>query len=131
MSTEQEQDRARRERARQVGLFRYGLIQDALEPALSTKQRGRLIRAVAAQFHPGPFGAPVRVSRASLDRWVRDYRRGGFAALVPSPRRVAAHTPAQLLELAMALKTEAPDRTAAQVAAVLAAHGGFVPSART
>jgi len=51
-----------------VGLFRYGLIQDALEPALSTKQRGRLVRAVAARTHLGPFGTPVRVSRASLDR---------------------------------------------------------------
>jgi putative transposase len=114
-----------------VGLFRYGLIQDALEPGLSTKQRGRLVRAVAAGTHPGPFGVPVQVSRASLDRWIRDYRVGGFAALVPAPRRVLAATSAQVLELAVALKREAPDRTAAQVAVILAAHGGFAPSART
>jgi putative transposase len=131
VSKEQDQDNARRVRAREVGLFRYGLIQDALEPALSTKQRGRLVRAVAARTHPGPFGTPVQVSRASLDRWIRNYRAGGFAALVPAPRRVLAATPAQVLELAVALKTEAPDRTAAQVAVVLAAHGGFAPSART
>jgi len=131
VSKEQDHDSALRARARQVGLFRYGLIQDALEPALSTKQRGRLVRAVAAGTHPGPFGVPVRVSRATVDRWIRDYRRGGFAALVPAPRRVTAQTPVQVLELAVALKTEAPDRTAAQVAAVLAAHGGFAPSART
>ena len=131
MSKEQDQDSARRVRAREVGLFRYALISDALEPALSTKQRGRLVRALAAQAHPGPFGTPVQVSRASLDRWIRDYRAGGFAALVPAPRRVLAGTPAHVLELAVALKTEAPDRTAAQVAVVLAAHGGFAPSART
>ena len=131
MTKEQDQDRARRARAQQVGLFRYGLIQDALDPALSTKQRGRLVRAVAATTHPGPFGIPVQISRASLDRWIRDYRRGGFTALVPTPRRVAAQTPASVLELAVALKTERPDRTAAQVAVVLAAHGGFSPSART
>jgi putative transposase len=131
VSKDQDQDNARRARAGEVGLFRYGLIQDALDEALSTKQRGRLVRAVAAGTHPGPFGTPVRVSRASLDRWIRDYRAGGFAALVPAPRRVLPTTPAQVLELAVALKTEAPDRTAAQVAAVLAAHGGFAPSART
>jgi putative transposase len=131
MSKEQDQDNARRARAREVGLFRYGLIQDALDEALSTKQRGRLVRAVAAQAHPGPFGTPVRVSRATLDRWIRDYRAGGFAALVPAPRRVLASTPADVLELAVALKKEAPDRTGAQVAVVLAAHGGFAPSART
>jgi len=131
VSKEQDQDSARRVRAREVGLFRYGLIQDALEPALTTKQRGRLVRAVAARIHPGPFGAPVQVSRASLDRWIRDYRTGGFAALVPAPRRLSAQTPVQVLELAVALKTEAPGRTAAQIAVVLAAHGGFAPSART
>ena len=131
MSKQQDQDNARRARASQVGLFRYGLIQDALNPELSTKQRGRLVRAVATRSHPGPFGSPVRVSRATVDRWIRDYRAGGFAALVPAPRRVVPCTPPQVLELAMALKTEAPDRTAAQVAAVLAAHGGFAPSART
>jgi len=131
VSKEQDQKDARRVRAREVGLFRYGLIQDALDEALSTKQRGRLVRAVAASTHPGPFGTPVQVSRASLDRWIRDYRAGGFAALVPAPRRVAAGTPAHVLELAVALKAEAPDRTAAQVVVVLAAHGGFTPSART
>jgi len=131
VSEEQDQDNARRARAQAVGLFRYGLIQDALEPSLSTKQRGRLVRALAAQAHPGPFGSPVQVSRATLDRWIRDYRTGGFAALVPAPRRVLPVTPAHVLELAVALKTEAPDRTAAQVAVVLAAHSGFAPSART
>lgn len=131
MSKQQDQDDARRARAREVGLFRYGLIQDALNEQLSTKQRGRLVRAVAARTHAGPFGTPVRISRATLDRWIRDYKAGGFAALVPAPRRVLPQTPAQVLELAVALKTEAPDRTAAQVAVVLAAHGGFAPSART
>jgi putative transposase len=131
VSKQQEQDDARKVRAREVGLFRYGLISEALEPALSTKQRGRLVRAIAARPHPGPFGAPVLISRATLDRWIRDYRAGGFAALVPAPRRVLPTTTPQVLELAVALKTEAPDRTAAQVAAVLAAHGGFAPSART
>ena len=131
MSKQQDQDDTRRVRAREVALFRYGLIQDALNEELSTKQRGRLVRAVAARSHQGPFGTPVRVSRATVDRWIRDYRAGGFAALVPAPRRVLPQTPAQVLELAVALKTEAPDRTAAQVAAVLSAHGGFTPSART
>lgn len=132
MSTQQEQENARRARAREVGLFRYALIQDALNEALSTKQRGRLVRAIVAKTHlGGPFGTPVRVSRATVDRWIRDYRAGGFAALVPAPRRVLAGTPAEVLELAVALKREAPDRTAAQVAVVLAAQGGFAPSART
>src|SRR5680860_1022429 len=87
VSKENDQDNARRVRAREVGLFRYGLIQDALEPSLSTKQRGRLVRALAAQSHPGPFGTPVRVSRATLDRWIRDYRAGGVRGPARRTRR--------------------------------------------
>ncbi len=132
MSAEHDQEAVRRARAREVGLFRYGLISEALDPALSTKQRGRLVRAVAAQIHPGPFSPePVRVSRASLDRWIRAYRAGGFTALVPVPRRLAAQTPPEVLELAVGLKRETPGRTAAQVAVVLAAHAGWSPSPRT
>ena len=131
MTKEQHERETRRDRAQEVGLFRYRLIAEALSEQLSTKQRGRLVRAIADRTHAGPFGAAVQVSRATLDRWIRDYRKGGFAALVPTPRRVLPGTPLQVLELAVALKTEAPDRTAAQVAAVLAAQGGYAPSART
>ena len=36
-----------------------------------------------------------------------------------------------MLELASALKKENPGRTAAQVARIIAAHGGWAPSERT
>jgi putative transposase len=48
-----------------------------------------------------------------LDRWIRRYRSGGFEALVPAPRRLAARTDAQVLELAASLKRENPTRTVA------------------
>jgi putative transposase len=123
---------SRAERARDVGLFRYALIRSAADPALSTRQRGRLVRELAAAEHAGPFGDRVRVSRVTLDRWIRAWRAGGFDALVPSTRNVEPRTPASVLELAAALKREVPGRTAAQVAAILAEHApGSVPSART
>src|SRR5438046_3078990 len=115
-STERERGAGARARARGVGWCRYGVICGGLDRAWSTKQGGRLVRAVAAQIQPGPFGRePVRVSRASLDRWIRAYRVGGFAALVPAPRRLAAQTPPEVLELAVGLKRETPGRTAAPV----------------
>ena len=125
------EDQVRAERARAVGLFRYALIREAADPQLSTRQRGRLVRELAAGEHSGPFGAPVRVSRATIDRWIRDWRRGGFDALVPTPRRVSPRTPAEVLDLAAALKRESPGRTAAQVAAILRAHAGWAPGERT
>src|ERR671934_3171305 len=73
------------ERARAVALFRYQLIREAADPALSTRQRGRLVRELAGRAHAGPFGLPVRVSRQSLDRWILAWRRGGFDAFFPPP----------------------------------------------
>lgn len=119
------------DRARDVALFRYALIRTAADESLTTRQRGVLVRELAGMEHTGPFGERVRVSRVTLDRWIRAWRTGGFDALLPSTRAVQPRTPEQVLELAAALKRETPARTAAQVAAILTAHGGSAPSART
>src|SRR5437870_3409888 len=88
----------RGDRAREVGLFRYALIREAADPALSTKQRGRLVRELAATEHTGPFGDRVRISRVTIDRWILSWRRGGFDALVPSARHGEPRTAAAVLE---------------------------------
>ena len=121
----------RSERARAIGLFRYGLIREAADPGLSTRVRGRLVRAVAAAEHTDPTGRRVRVSRDTLDRWIRAWRRGGFDALVPSPRQSAPRLPVEVVEMAVALKRENPDRTGAQVRRILATQMGWSPGERT
>jgi transposase InsO family protein len=114
-----------------VALFRYQLICPALDPGLSTKARGRVVRAIAAQAHAGPFGGQHRYSRDTLDRWIRRYRAGGFDALAPSTRQPGARIETTVLELAVALKKENLDRTAAQVARILKASAGWSPSEST
>lgn len=131
MSTHEEDVVKRRERAQQVALFRYQLICPALDPELSTKARGRIVRAIAARTHAGPFGGTHEYSRDSLDRWIRRYRAGGFEALVPSVRQPGSRIDTTVLELAVALKRENPARTAAQVARILRASGGYSPSEST
>ena len=126
-----EEDRKRAARAEQVALFRYQLIRQAADPALSTRQRGRLVRELAAAAHPGPFGDPVTVSRETIDRWIRAWRAGGFAALAPPARQVTPRTDAAVLELAAGLKREKPGRTAAQVMRILRASCGWSPPVRT
>ena len=49
----------------------------------------------------------------------------------PRPRQPGARIDLQVLELAVALKRENPDRTAAQVARILQASGGWAPSEST
>jgi putative transposase len=126
-----EEERQRAARAEQVALFRYQLIREAADPGLTTRQRGRLVRELAAAGHPGPFGHSVRVSRPTIDRWIRAWHSGGFAALAPPARQVTPRTDAAVLELAAALKRERPGRTAAQIARILRAQCGWSPSART
>ena len=132
MTTQQETDQRRRlERAREIALFRYSLIQDVISPHLTAAQRGRRVRELAAMTHPRPDGAGVRVSYQTINRWKRDYLAGGFEALVPSPRQASPRTPGEVLELAAALKRENLDRTAAQVQRILRSASGWAPSDRT
>ena len=131
MSKEEEQQQARLEQARAIGLFRYMLIREAADPALSTRQRGKLVRAIAAREHADPSGRPVRLTRWTLDRWVRAWQQGGFDALVPSPRQRQPRTPPEVMELAVALKKENPARTAVQVQRILRAQGGWPPDETT
>jgi transposase InsO family protein len=131
VSTPEQDDVRRRQRAQQVALFRYQLICPALDPELSTKARGRVVRALAARTHAGPFGGQQSYSRHTLDRWIRRYRTGGFDALVPSTRQPGSRIDTTVLELAVALKRENPARTAAQVARILRASGGWSPSEST
>jgi putative transposase len=126
-----DQEQARLERAREIGLFRYMLIREAADPALTSRQRGALVRQIAAREHADPSGRPVRLTRWTLDRWIAAWRRGGFDALVPSPRQSSPRTPPEVIELAAALKKENPARTAAQVQRILRAQAGWAPDERT
>lgn len=120
-----------RDRHHDIALFRYSLIRPAADPALSTRQRGVLVRELAASEHVTPWGERVVVSRNTLDRWIRTYRAGGFEALVPASRQAEPTTPASVLAMAEALRREDPQRTAAHVAAVISEVHGWAPSQRT
>jgi putative transposase len=121
---------ARRERAQTIALWRWPLIEPAMDPGLTARQRGAVVRDLAAREHAGPSGRTVSVSRKTIDRWITARRAGGFDALVPSPRQCSPRTDPQVVELAVGLKKENPARTAAQVRRVLAAQLGWAPSER-
>jgi putative transposase len=121
---------ARRQRAQTIALWRWSLIEPAMDPALTSRQRGRVVRDIAGREHAGPFGRTVSVSRKTVDRWITARKAGGFDTLVPAPRQSAPRTDAQVVELAVGLKKENPARTAAQVRRVLIAQLGWAPSER-
>ena len=121
---------ARRRRAQTIALWRWALTEPAMDPALTSRQRGAIVRQLAAREHQGPSGTPVPVCRRTIDRWVVARRQGGFGALVPSPRQCTPRTEADVAELAVGLKMENPARTAAQVRRILAARLDWAPSER-
>ena len=116
---------------REIALIRYCLVREAADQSLTTRQRGALVRELAARDHPGPGDTYFKVSRGTIDRWIRDYRAGGFEALAPAPRRSEPVTDKAILDLAEALKLEVPRRTAAQIAEIIRTAKGAGPSERT
>jgi putative transposase len=126
-----QEERRRAERAHQVALFRYQLIREAADAALSARQRGAMVRAIAARVHTDPFGKPVQITRGTVDRWLKLWREGGFDALLPPTKMVTPRTPQEVLDLAAALKRENPSRSTAQVVRIVQQHLGWGPSYRT
>jgi putative transposase len=122
---------AARQRRHTIALWRWALTEPAMDPALTSRQRGRVVRDLASREHAGPDGTMVSVSRRTIDRWVVARREGGFDALVPSPRQCPPRAGTATEELAAGLKMENPARTGAQVRRVLAAQLGWAPSVRT
>src|SRR6266487_4658243 len=131
VSAEEKDHVARRAKAQAVALFRYTLIRDAADASIGPRQRGKMVAEIVARTHRGPFAEPVQVSRASVDRWIRAWRSGGFEALIPPARQVQPRTETAVLEMAIALKRENPQRTAAQVVRILRQTTGSAPSERT
>ncbi|MGC8634885.1 MAG: helix-turn-helix domain-containing protein, partial [Candidatus Limnocylindrales bacterium] len=111
-------------------LWRYHLIAEALDPKLGPRERGLLVRRMAAAAHTGPDGEPRTVSRNSLDRWIRRYRAEGLAGLHDQPRsdQGSARIDPALLDLAIRLRLEQPARSAAHIGEIVRTrHGVRIP----
>src|SRR5258706_15048723 len=95
---------ARRQRAQTIALWRWALIEPAMDDALTSRQRGRVVRELAGREHAGPSGRTVSVSRKTIDRWITARRAGGVLALDPPPRpRTARAEPPVVGPLAAAV----------------------------
>ncbi len=52
------------DRAQEIGVFRWRIVGEAADVSLSARERGALVRALAAGEYLGPDGRWVRVSRS-------------------------------------------------------------------
>lgn len=99
--------------AETVALFRYGLIADLLHLPPGDRTLHARLRAKAEREYEIPGSARRRVAAETLRDWLYAYRRGGFEALKPRPRRDTGHTRAL------------PQAVADQLCALKEAHPAF------
>ncbi len=119
--------------AEQVALFRFRVVAEPANPRLTAAERGRLVRALAAQTHRHPDGTMRAWSRGTLDRWIAAYQAKGLDGLRLQRRADAGavRRHPELLAEAAALRAEQPARSAAHIADILRARHGIVVSERT
>lgn len=68
----------------QVALFRYGLIAPLFNQQVASKQE--YLAQICGKTHMVPYYGRKDFTPKTVEGWLRDYRRGGFAALRPKGR---------------------------------------------
>lgn len=98
-----------KKRSEEVALFRHGLIADLARMAPGTKGLYRLLETKAAEDYCIPGSTRTRVAEETLRTWLRLYRRGGFEALKPKPRKDAGDSralPQEVKDLLVSIKED-------------------------
>lgn len=116
-------------------LFRYQLIAPLLDPDRQRGDQAQQLKAIAGQEHPHPVRGRVRRSVASLKRYLRRYRQAGrgqskVQVLQRKERTDKGSTRRlrpEVLELAVQLRKEVPERSVAQVIHLMELQGRFRP----
>ncbi len=68
----------------QIALFRYGLIAPLFNQQVTSKQE--YLAQICGKSHMVPYYGRKDFTPKTVEEWLRNYRRGGFAALRPKGR---------------------------------------------
>ena len=98
--------------ARDVALFRYGVIAELLRLPPGSPERAEALRAQAGEEYKIPGSSRTRIAVQTLRDWLQLYAQGGFEALHPKPRADRGRTrrlAAPVAELLTDLKERHPE----------------------
>ncbi|PFP15352.1 integrase [Bacillus sp. AFS073361] len=104
-----------------IALFRFGLIAEIVTREIPKGEQAQRLRNIAANEHLNPYGEKQKVGLRTLERYIQLYRNSGFEALKPlkrggyAPRAITN----DLLEKAIQLKTERPERSVQQIIRIM------------
>jgi transposase InsO family protein len=114
-----------RRKAEEIANFRYRLISPIVcRESLHFGETAELIREAAGKIYHIPGSRKTRVSVRTIERCLKNYRAGGFEALMPKhtgPR--AVRVPQEYLDLAVSLKQENLKRPVMQIIEMLELSG--------
>jgi putative transposase len=113
-----------RERRNAVALFRYGIIADLRHWPRGKRGLGDMIAKKAEQDHEIPGSLRNRVAPETIRGWLKDYRRGGYDALLPKMRNDIGQARVIPQEVADLLCTIKDDKPAMSVRMVIEAARG-------
>ena len=116
--------------ARDVALFRYGVIAELLRLPPGSPERAAALRAQAQQTYAIPGSRRTRVAAQTIRDWLRLYAQGGFDALHPKPRTDrgrARSLPPRVVEVLTALKESHPEWAVRKVISQARAGGQLPP----
>ncbi|MFZ3131239.1 MAG: integrase, partial [Desulfosporosinus sp.] len=121
----------------QVAAFRYGLIAPIVSrqtPMIPGELKRQLVQ-IAALSHTIPGSHKTKVSVRTLERFMANYRKEGWEGLKPKkrPQKNAIALPAPVLQKAIELRRERPERSVEQIIYLLehsgmATEGTLAPS---
>jgi transposase InsO family protein len=112
-----------------IALFRYGLIADLIHLPAGSRGLYARLREKAAADYSIPGSKRIRVAPETLRHWLKDWRRGGFDALLPKGRTDQGRSralPQTVADALMSLKEEQPHLSIPQL---ISAVAGSVPDA--
>jgi len=94
-----------------LALFRYGLIAEFIQLPAGSRGLYAQLREKARADYTIPGSHRTRVAPETLRHWLKDYRRGGFDALLPKGRADRGHSralPQAVADTLLSLKDEQP-----------------------
>jgi len=113
------------QQAVEIANFRYRLIAPIVSRQnLPPGQIQAMITEAAQKTYAIPYSNRTKVSIRSIERYLQDYRTGGFEALKPKTRSGRkSRIPEEYLKLAAVLKKESPRRSCEQIIKTLELSG--------
>lgn len=118
----------------EIALFRYSLVRPLVEKGLEKDKMLRRMAEACSKTHTFPDGSYRKVSKTTLRRWIKSYLSGGFNALFPltrSDKNQVRIVKKEIVDLAVALKKEAPKRSSKTIADIIERTQGVLLSERT